>query len=100
MFEVLRKLTANYSEEEYKAWLNEEPEDIQWHPTPAFKFTEDLIKGGFHRMKDFDIALHDIAEETGYEYEFLNKVFSECDEDEPYIDRIIEISDIALEHDF
>ena len=67
---------------------------------PSFVFTENLIKDGFHRMKDFDIALHDIAWYTGYDYEYLNEVFNESDEDESYIDRIISISDIACEHDF
>ena len=74
--------------------------DSKVNVSPAFKFTENLIKNGFHRMKDFDIALQEIAWESGYDYEFLSKVFDECDEDEDYIDRIIEISDIALEHDF
>lgn len=68
--------------------------------TPGFVFTENIISGGFYRMKDFDIALHDIADGTGYDYNFLCEVFDESDEDESYIDRIISISDIACEHDF
>lgn len=67
---------------------------------PSFVFTENVISCGFYRMKDFDIALHEIAEETGYDYNFLCDVFDESDEDESYIDRIISISDIACEQDF
>lgn len=114
MFEWLRKLTADYTEEEYKAWLREEPEDI---PTlvhierdgvdePIFsadyEFTKNLIKGGFYKFKDYDIALHEIAWETGYSYEELNEVFNSWDEDEPerpYLDRIVYLSDVCLEHD-
>ena len=64
---------------------------------PAFTFTENLIAGGFHRMKDFDIALHEIAWETGYDYNYLCEAFDDSDED--YIERIICISDCACEHD-
>ena len=71
--------------------------DSKVNKSPAFKFTENLIKNGFHRMKDFDIALHEIAWESGYDYEILVDAFNESDE--PYLDRIISISDIALEHD-
>ena len=48
-------------------------------------------------MKDFDIALHEIAWETGYDYNYLCETFDESDED--YIERIIFISDCACERD-
>ena len=98
--EELRKLTANYTEEEYREYLVAEPEFKEWHPTPSFKFTEEIVKGGFHRMKDIYTALCEIADATGYSIDFLIEVYDECDEDESAEDRIITISDIALEHDF
>lgn len=69
---------------------------------PIHQFTENLIKGGFHRVKDFDIALHEIAWHTNYEYEFLNDIFNSYDEDDDvsYIDRIIYISEVSLERDW
>lgn len=69
------------------------------HTAPAYTFTENLISGGFHRMKDFDIALHEIAWETGYDYNYLNEAFNDYDDDEDYIERIICISDCAIERD-
>lgn len=67
--------------------------------SPAYEFTKNLIKGGFHTMKDFDIAIQEIAWHTGYDYEYLTDALEHCDEDMPYIERIIDISDIACEHD-
>ena len=105
--EMLRKLTADYTEEEYREYLREkvvhiEPDgmDEPCH-VPSFEFTERLIRGGFHKFKDYDIALHDIADYTGYPYEELNDIFcNHCDPDEPYLDRITSISDISIEQDW
>lgn len=74
MFEALRKLTANYTESEYEAWLMEEYlADI---PKGKNEFTIPTISDtdGF---KDIACALADVAEATGYEPEFLYEMFSE-----------------------
>ena len=67
------------------------------HTKPSYRFTENLLKGGFHGFKDLDVVLHEIAEKTGYDYNYLNDVF--CESDEDYIERIIFISDCAIEQD-
>ena len=74
MFEALRKLTANYTPEEYEAWLMEDYlADI---PKGKNEFTIPTISetDGF---KDIACALADVAEATGYEPEFLYEMFSE-----------------------
>lgn len=70
MFEVLRRLTANYTEEEYKEWLAEpiaEPVATKRIPT---------IRGD-ERNKHVATALAEVALDTGYEPEFLYEVFDE-----------------------
>lgn len=74
MFEALRKLTADYTEAEYEAWLMEDYlADI---PKGKNEFTIPTISenDGF---KDIACALADVAEDTGYEPEFLYEMFSE-----------------------
>jgi len=74
MFEALRKLTANYTEAEYEAWLYEDYlADI---PKGKNEFTIPAIteEDGF---KDIAVLLAEVAEETGYDAEFLYEMFSE-----------------------
>ena len=70
-----------------------------WDISP---FTKNLLEGGFHSMKDFDIALHEIAWHTGYDYEFLNGIFNEHVEEGcfSYIDILIHISEVSVEKDW
>lgn len=74
MFEALRKLTATYDEAEYEAWLMEDYlADI---PKGKNEFTIPTISedAGF---REIACALADVAEDTGYEAEFLYEMFSE-----------------------
>ena len=74
MFEAIRRLTASYSKAEYEAWLMEDYlADI---PKGKNEFTIPTISetDGF---KDIACALADVAEDTGYQPEFLYEMFSE-----------------------
>lgn len=62
-------------------------------------FTESLIAGGFHGFKDISCALMEIAERTGYDYNYLCEVFEESDHDEPVEEVIASICESALEFD-
>lgn len=92
MFEVLRRLTANYTEDEYKEWLMEPPvksrafrtmEEVEQYlegagiPKGKNVFTiPDISK--CHGIKDIACLLTDVADDTGYEPEFLWEIFSDC----------------------
>ena len=69
----------------------------EYHPN--FEFTKNLINGGFHGMGDIALALDEIAWHTGYNIEYVNDVFDSYEDGTPYIERIVEISDVACEHD-
>lgn len=83
--EWLRKLTANYTEEEYKEYL-QDTSDIYAYLEAAgipkgknvFKVPE--IKGN-ERPKDVACLLSDVAENTGYSAEFLYGQFEEVVKD-------------------
>lgn len=66
MFELLRRLTANYTEEEYNEWLAE----------PVLTKRIPTIRGD-ERVKHVATALAEVALDTGYEPEFLYEVFDE-----------------------
>ena len=67
MFELLRRLTADYTEEERQEWFMETPQQIK--PLPEIR--------GDERNKDIACLLADVADDTGYEPEFLYEVFDE-----------------------
>lgn len=71
MFEALRKLTANYTEAEYEAWIETAPETVGTLP----KVT------GRERNKYIACLLADVALDTGYEPEYLYEVFDEIKDD-------------------
>lgn len=74
MFEALRKLTANYTEAEYEAWLYEEClADI---PKGKNKVKIPTISEKEH-IKDIACMLTEVALDTGYEPEFLYERFDE-----------------------
>ena len=97
--EMLRKLTAAYSEEEYKEWLMEKPMTEEEYDTWADKKPDGidddvaaaeinynkrqsrlLSRFGKINFKDKDEiteALHKVAKDTGYECHFLLEVFVE-----------------------
>lgn len=98
MFEALRKLTANYTPEEYEKWLYEDYlADI---PKGKNDYTVPEIKGN-ERIKDIACLLTEIAEATGYAAEFLYKQFEEAVTDrrelgETFIDaRRLAFNDVA-----
>lgn len=75
--EALRKLTANYTEEEYRAYLE----------ASTFDYLSDIPKGkntyqvpevtGKESNKEIACLLSDVAEATGYEDEFLWERFAD-----------------------
>lgn len=75
--DAIRRLTANYTEEEYKAYLSEYLADI---PKGKNEYTVPEIVGN-ERIKDIACMLSQIAEETGYEDSFLYERFEECARD-------------------
>ena len=98
MFEALRKLTANYTEEEYNAWLFDDYlKDV---PKGKNNYTVPEIKGN-ERIKDIACLLTEVADDTGYEPEFLYKQFDEAVADrrelgESFIDaRRLAFNDVA-----
>ena len=58
-----------------------------------------MIAGGFHGFKDISCALMEIAEKTGYDYNYLCEVFEESDIDEPGEEVVASICESALEFD-
>ncbi len=70
---------------------------LEWYQLDPF--TQKVIEGGFHGFKDISCALMDIAEETGYDYNYLCEVFEESDLDEPVEEVIASICESALEFD-
>ena len=78
MFEALRKLTANYTPAEYEAWLYEDYLADIPKGKNEFKIPTISENDGF---KDIACALSEVAEDTGYEAEFLYEMFSECVKD-------------------
>ena len=75
MFEVLRRLTADYTEAEYREWLYEDylkdiPKGKNTFEIPTIDENE--------RIKDIACMLACVAEDTGYEAEFLYERFDEC----------------------
>ena len=71
MIEVIRKLTAGYTEAEYEDWLETTPETVGTLP----KVT------GRERNKDIACLLADVADDTGYEPEYLYENFAEIKDD-------------------
>ena len=73
--EAIRKLTANYTEEEYRKYL-EQPTDLE---AISRKYW-DSIKGDEH-IKDIACDLACVAIDTGYDAEFLYQMFDESVDD-------------------
>lgn len=72
--EAIRRLTANYTEEEYNKWLW-----CEGNSTTGNHYY-DSIKGNEH-IKDIACNLACVADDTGYEPEFLYEMFDECTND-------------------
>ena len=72
MFEFLRKLTADYTEDEYVAWLHE--------LGPVYKEKKPTISENEH-IKDIAVMLTEVACDTGYEPEYLYERYDECFDD-------------------
>ena len=98
MFEALRKLTANYTPEEYEAWLYEDYlADI---PKGKNEFTIPTISEE-DGVKDIACALAEVAEDTGYEPEFLYEMFSEIVRDgETRTEAFEQVATISYEQDW
>lgn len=63
-------------------------------------FTENLIRHGFCGFSDVDVALQEIAQKTGYDYNYLCEVFDEGIKDgEDVIELIASISETAMQYD-
>lgn len=99
MFEWLRRLTADYTEEERQEWFMETPQQIK--PLPEIR--------GDERNKDIACLLADVADDTGYEPEFLYEAFDEVLKDYledgvPFIrarrKAFIEVAETAMEQDY
>lgn len=73
MLEIIRRLTANYTEAEYEAWLKELP-----------TLPEEMYRESRQR-KDYGYRIADIAYDTGYEPDYLWEIFEDLVED--YIDQ-------------
>lgn len=120
MFELLRKLTANYTEEEYKEWLAEPvPEDNEDHTTAhriswceGLKCWIDLDgdadkwyyepKLKFESLKDVVSALQKVAYETGY---LLTDLCDEVEElvkedGQTYEEAVSYVAGVSYEHDW
>lgn len=69
--EMLRKLTSNYTEDEYKEYLNESLLDA-----PSSRKYYSSINGD-ESIKDIACDLACVACDTGYEAEFLYEMFDE-----------------------
>ena len=98
MFEALRRLTADYTEAEYKAWLYEEYlADI---PKGKNEFTIPTISEE-DSFKDIACALSEVAEETGYEAEFLYEMFSESVRDgQTHKEAFDYVASVSYEYDW
>ena len=104
MLELIRKLTSNYSQEEYENWLWSEGvdfrTDIESTERDAYKeltthnnnsvfIRKDQYKpveglpslDGTENSKDIAIMLEDVACRTGYDYKLLSDVFTEALQD-------------------
>lgn len=121
--ELLRRFTASYSEEEYKEWLFERPttedEFSSWcarKPEGIDSMVADA-QTGFNRnqtevlnkfgnlneygMKDFSCALADVANDTGYNFEFLLDMFGEMVADgETFRDAFAHVAGVSYEYDW
>lgn len=114
MFEWLRKLTADYTEEEYEKYLRE-PEDRTDYleimqpdksyifvPKSQFERVDKIPElGEVHSMRDVACALAEVALDTGYEPELLYNLFSECvAECGSYDGAFKDVATISYEHDW
>lgn len=103
MVELIRKLTANYDEKEYRDWLQENNVDFKddldegesrfdFYELKAPDGTYIFINKSLYRkidardilaldgsedFKDMDIMIEEIALQTGYDKRFLSKIFDE-----------------------
>ena len=101
MFECIRKLTANYTEDEYKEYLEEPPQVTNTRMYPDLR----ECRG----MKDLACMLADVADDTGYEPEFLwdkfNDTLKEYVEDGMHVEKeyrraYIDVAEISYEQDW
>lgn len=91
---LLRRLTADYTEEEYQEWLDEDTLTSLLEPAPK---KEPM----FHSMKEVSTALLDLSESTGYGYDFLVDVFNELLLDGNTIDEAFNhVYCVSMEHDW
>ena len=78
MFEWIRRLTANYTQKEYEDWLF----GSYLAEIPKGKNVFEVADIGERaHIKDIVCMLSDVAEETGYEPEFLYERFDEITDD-------------------
>ena len=90
MVELIRRLTADYSELEYKEWLNEDESYLDYFEVAradgSYVFVdpklykkiepEDVITiDDTYTLKDIACALDEVASKTGYESELLYSIF-------------------------
>lgn len=111
MLELIRKLTSNYSEEEYKSWLwdnnvdfLDNTEDFKSGEKNLYDYAELSTTGehsvfinkkyykeldldtlpsldGTENFKDIAILLEDVANRTGYDYKLLSDIFTDLLQD-------------------
>lgn len=118
--EWLRKLTANYTEDEYKSYLFDEPQkyDKWWfdydeikQPDGDYKYIDkkktEWVKcepphvDDSCSFKDMAIALSETAKDTGYEVEFLYSMVMEYVNDgETFVDAVNSVIATSYERDW
>ena len=114
MWEWLRKLTAGYTEEEYREYLRE-PEDrtnyleimqpdnsYLFVPKTQFEPVDKIPElGEVHSIKDIACRLAEVAIDTGYEPELLYELVAECVEDgNTYEEAFSHVAEVSYEHDW
>ena len=111
--DAIRRLTANYTEEEYKAYLSENHEPTahriswceglkcfvdldanaeKWYYAPKLNYTS---------LKDIVCDLQRVSDETGYELSFLCELVEEGVQDgETYEEAVEHVAAVSYEHDW
>ena len=127
MVELIRKLTSNYDEQEYRDWLWSNDIDFKEeneinYPKDRHEYVEvkapddtyifinrklykrvDLILEltGNENFKDMDIMLDEIACRTGYSKEMLTEIFYEAvEEGDSYKDAFYHVACVSHEMDW
>ena len=101
MFEALRKLTANYTEEEYERYLwyeglgtfvDMDMNEYKWYSADKLNYTS---------MKDIVADVQRITDETHYDFRFLCEMVSESVKDGNTYEEAVEyVAGVSYEKDW